>query len=355
MRLLAALVLAGLAGLGGGYLWYGAAMTSPVGEAGDAVVLTLYGGATWDDAAGELAGEGLNPHPLFFGLRARQRGKRVALKEGAYRFERTWTPDQIMDVLAEGPKEKDDGIKRWQIIPGHNIWQANRRMKRLEAGGDLLTLASDAALMRRLKLPTPRERPKNARTLLEGYLYPDTYHLDRETPTAEAGIGMATRRFRKVFDALKIKHARSYARLMAEYRFTDHDFVTLASLIEKEVVVASEAPHVAGVFYNRLKRRQRLETDPTLVYAPDTYDAVPAPRHRKDRTNRYNTYAYAGLPPGPICNPASNALEAALAPEKTDHIYFVAMRDGSGRHIFSKTHDEHRKNIEKYLIKPRSF
>ncbi len=130
---------------------------------------------------------------------------------------------------------------------------------------------------------------------------------------------------------------------------SEHELIVLASLVEEEVRAAAEAPRVAGVFYNRLAASMRLETDPTLMYHPQRVAQQPRPTHRRDRANPYNTYAIAGLPPGPICSPGRGALEAVLRPERHDYLYFVSRRDAQGRHAFARTLAEHRANIERYL------
>jgi UPF0755 protein len=137
--------------------------------------------------------------------------------------------------------------------------------------------------------------------------------------------------------------------LRARYGVTARDVITLASLVEKEAADRAEGPRIAGVFYNRLAAGMRLQTDPTLVYHPDRFGAKPTPAHRRDRSNPYNTYAFDGLPPGPICNPGPAALRAALQPERHDLLYFVARRDGSGRHAFARTYAEHRGNVQRFL------
>tara|TARA_B100000900_G_C20112147_1_gene526355 strand:- start:125 stop:529 length:405 start_codon:yes stop_codon:yes gene_type:complete len=130
---------------------------------------------------------------------------------------------------------------------------------------------------------------------------------------------------------------------------TDHDFLTLASLVEKEVAYLPEAPMIAAVFYNRLVKKMKLQTDPTMVYSPSTWREKPSPEFRRDTRNPYNTYAHSGLPPGPICSPGPRALEAVLMPAKTTALFFVAKRDGEGRHVFAESLDEHRANIRRYL------
>ncbi|NCT41220.1 MAG: endolytic transglycosylase MltG [Alphaproteobacteria bacterium] len=133
------------------------------------------------------------------------------------------------------------------------------------------------------------------------------------------------------------------------------DVLTLASIIEKETGVAGERAQVAGVFINRLNRGIPLQTDPTVIYAitkgvhkNDGKGPLGRRLLRKDLDydSPYNTYKYAGLPPGPIANPGKASIEAALNPEAHDYIYFVA--DGSGGHSFAKTLREHNNNVAKW-------
>ncbi len=341
--------LALLAGAGAAtWLWFDHAMTAPIGDA-KPIAIVLEEGATYDHAEEVLTYHGLNPHPLLFNLRSRQRGVRGPLRAGQYDLNASMSPDQIMDALASGPDVILQAVAlKLQVIPGENIWQVAQKLQALGIQ-DTLQRAADPALVRDLKLPAPARLPKGAHTLLEGYVFPDTYHLARNRPTLAKALQKPARQFRKVFTALKVEHAKSYARLMRQHNFTDHDFVTMASLIEKEVRAAAEAPLVAAVFYNRLTAGMMLQTDPTMVYGPKTWQETPSPLFRRDALNAYNTYKINKLPPGPICNPGRNALAAALAPAASKAVYFVAMRDGTGKHAFAETLEEHRANVVRYL------
>jgi UPF0755 protein len=117
--------------------------------------------------------------------------------------------------------------------------------------------------------------------------------------------------------------------------------VSLASIVEKESGVKSEGPTIASVYLNRLKRGMRLQADPTVIYALKRDGKWTGTLYRSDYNydSPYNTYMYEGLPPGPICNPGLNALKAAVAPARTDYLYFVAV--ASGGHRFSRTFEEH--------------
>ena len=167
---------------------------------------------------------------------------------------------------------------------------------------------------------------------LEGYLFPDTYRFSRHT-TPDMMVAAMTRRFAQVSSRLGLGGPEI------------HRVVTMASLIEREVHVPSERALVAGVFENRLRAGMPLQTDPAVVYASMLRGTWTGVIHQSElhSDSPYNTYAHAGLPPGAICNPGVSSLKAALAPQKTEFLYFVANADGSTR--FAKTLQEHNGNV----------
>jgi UPF0755 protein len=170
---------------------------------------------------------------------------------------------------------------------------------------------------------------------LEGYLYPDTYHLTKDDGAANV-ITMQTRRFKEVWKALGGERLDEAARRRT---------VILASLVEKEAAIAAERPLIAGVFANRLRLGMPLQSDPTVLYGV-TSQTRPITRTDLERSTPYNTYVIAGLPAGPIANPGRESLSAALAPAKTDFLYFVAKNDGS--HQFSTTLAAHNSAVQQY-------
>ncbi|MGE5707225.1 MAG: endolytic transglycosylase MltG, partial [Bacteroidota bacterium] len=162
---------------------------------------------------------------------------------------------------------------------------------------------------------------------LEGYLFPDTYYLARGSNDLRL-IEVMLKRFSQV--ALPAWKNRATKHL------SFHEVITLASIVEREARIPSERPLIAGVFLNRLKIRMPLGSDPTVEYALG--------RHQNEKglslrdiqvASPYNTYKYAGLPPGPIACPGLASIQAVLHPESTSYLYFVARGDGS--HHFSKT------------------
>jgi UPF0755 protein len=129
-----------------------------------------------------------------------------------------------------------------------------------------------------------------------------------------------------------------------------HQVVTLASLVEKETGLVNERPMVASVFTNRLRLNMPLQCDPTTVYAALLENRYNGVIHKSDlaSANPYNTYAHAGLPPGPIANPGAPSLKAVLDPAADAYLYFVAKADGSGGHHFSSTLAEHEKAVAEF-------
>lgn len=179
---------------------------------------------------------------------------------------------------------------------------------------------------------------------LEGFLYPDTYKLPSDGVTPERVIQIMLDRFAQV--ALPI-----YEQGKNQTKLNLLEWTTLGSIVEKEAVVAQERERIAGVFTERLRRGMKLETDPTVEYGlgiqqtadqPLTYAQVKMP-------SPYNTYLNPGLPPTPIAAPGKESLQAALYPEKTEYLFFVARYDGT--HVFSKTLAEH--EAAKNLIRQR--
>jgi UPF0755 protein len=172
---------------------------------------------------------------------------------------------------------------------------------------------------------------------LEGYLFPETYRMPRGL-SAEAVARVLVEHFLDVWRELEPR-ARDANLSMREV-------VTLASIIEKETGAPHERPLIASVFLNRIARRMRLETDPTVIYGIPNFDGNIRRRHLEDTTNPYNTYVIPALPPGPIASPGRAALEAVLAPADSDYLFFVSRNDGT--HIFSKTYREHVAAVNRY-------
>mgnify|MGYP002780709604 FL=1 len=181
----------------------------------------------------------------------------------------------------------------------------------------------------------PTTKPIEGYPRLEGYLFPDTYQLPLDTSIQPTTIiRLMLNRFEQV--ALPI-----YQRLAGKSKLTLAEFITLASIVEREAVVPTERSRIAGVFYNRLRQSMPLGSDPTVEYAfgiKQTPDR-PLTFAQVEQPSPYNTYVTPGLPPAPIASPGKLSLEATANPENTDYLYFVARYDGT--HVFSRTLQEH--------------
>ena len=168
---------------------------------------------------------------------------------------------------------------------------------------------------------------------LEGFLFPDTYVVTRST-SARRIVETMLANFRRHFTPDMRARAQAIG-------LSEREAVTLASIVQKETSLDREEPLIAGVYWNRLRQRMRLQADPTVAYALKRDGKWTGTLFRSDYgyESPFNTYLVDGLPPGPICNPGLDALKAAVSPARTDFLYFVA--DRAGRHTFSRTFQEH--------------
>lgn len=178
---------------------------------------------------------------------------------------------------------------------------------------------------------------------LEGYLFPETYHFPKGAAAAEILSSMVAQ-FKNIFGPEERRRA-------AEIGMTPRQVVVLASLIEKETGRPEEKPLVSAVFHNRLRIGMKLECDPTVIYALKREGKYNGRLLKKDLLfdSPYNTYRYPGLPPGPICNPGKESIEAALSPAAADYLFFVA--DHESGHVFSRTLRDHQRAVRAYRRK----
>jgi UPF0755 protein len=274
--------------------------------------------------AQKLADAGVVRYSPQFWL-ARAIHPRTTLQAGEYRFERAASVAEVFSRLARG----DVFYVSFTVPEGSSMFDIARLLESegIMPGQEFLQAAEDPA--------TIRDVAPNARTL-EGFLFPSTYRVGHFT-TAAALCQMMTGQFRK-----------EWKKLMPDQSDAT-ETVTLASLIEKETGIAAERPLVASVFTNRLRLGMTLDCDPTVIYAALLENRYRGVIHRSDLDNKnpYNTYQHAGLPPGPIANPGASSLTAALHPEETEFLYFVAKPGGDG-HVFSSNLAAHDKAVQNY-------
>ena len=215
-------------------------------------------------------------------------------------------------------------IEGWQIEDIANELSARLGLNKHQ----LIKLTRDSLFIRELGLNVPH---------LEGYLLPNTYHLYWGISEKKV-LSFLVERTLAIFTP-------EVQQQLKKLKMTKHQVLTLASIIEGEVIFDDEREIVSSVYHNRLRRRIKLQADPTIQYI---LDGPPRRLLLKDLQidSPYNTYKYYGLPPGPISNPGEKSIHAAIYPADTDFIYFVAK--GDGRHTFSKTAAEHRQAKAKF-------
>ena len=179
----------------------------------------------------------------------------------------------------------------------------------------------------------------------EGRFYPDTYYISRGVTDTE----LLSRAYDEMAVILQEEWQQREENLPLK---SAYEALILASIVEKESAIAEERPLIAGLFTNRLRKKMRLQTDPTVIYGIENYDGNIRFRDlRKDTP--YNTYTRNGLPPTPIALPGREAIHATLHPDKTKYLYFVAYGDGSGKHVFSTNLKDHEKAVDLYQRKKR--
>jgi UPF0755 protein len=258
-------------------------------------------------------------------------GQARDLKAGEYRFDQPMTAFQVIDKIARG-----DVYRR--LITFREGLTLLEKAKIYQDGGfgaaaDFEKAARNAASIQDLD-PQADD--------LEGYLFPETYTLRRDTP-ASALVAQMVALFKKNFGPTLQEAAKAQGLSVREA-------VTLASLVEKETAVAEERPIVAAVYLNRKRLRMPMQADPTVIFALVKAGQYDGNLRREDLQfdSPYNTYRYPGLPPGPIAAPGRASLEAAVNPASVDYLYFVSKNDGS--HVFARTLDEHNRNVQQWQV-----
>jgi UPF0755 protein len=309
------------------------ALTVPENPEGTASVFEIGLGESVGTIATRLRQQGLIRDAAAFRLYLVYAGLDREIQAGKYEINPRQNAMEIGKVLQDStPKQVD-----FPILPG---WRVEEIAASLKTSGLSIRKEDfvDAVLH-------PGERvPKDWPEIqsLEGFLFPDVYHVDRGIGT-DALIKTFVSQFNeKVNDDLRTGFDRQGLNLAQA--------VTLASIIQRESVVAEEDPLIASVFYNRLNSGMKLDSDASVQYAvgfntgQNSWWTNPLSNADLGFNSPYNTYVYSGLPPGPICNPGIEALQAVAHPAQTPYFYFRARCDGSGKHNFVATYEEQLQN-----------
>jgi UPF0755 protein len=294
------------------------------------------------DLASRLVSAGVISSPRLFALWVWATGGARNVIEGVHLLTDDASPREVMARLE---RRGFTGSVRVTLPEGWTRFEIARRLqdKRVVPLRAFLDATTDEALLRELGVLGDSA---------EGFLFPATYDLALDSDARDV-VRRLKREFDRRWDIASRGHSASLTDVMTSANLSIRDVVTLASMIEKEAAVDDERPLVASVFLNRLRdpafRPKHLECDPTASYgclavperaascAGFTGKATAAIEH--DPGNPYSTYTHEGMPPGPIANPGSKSLDAAMAPALTRYFFFVAK--GDGRHTFSETYDAH--------------
>lgn len=312
-----------------GALYFGYFLVSPSGTEKGEEIFVVEKGSGLRTVATQLEERGLIKGRNLFMLWAYVKGGARDIKAGEYSFNQSMAPVKILHMLTSGAVKTysftvPEGLAAEQIadlLERRNL--VNKR--------DFLYLVHDKNLVTSYNVDGQS---------LEGYLFPDTYVISGGMGARDL-IDLMVNRFWEVFSSLVRKQ---------KLAMPVKDIVTLASIVEKETGLAEERSVIASVFLNRLKKKMRLESDPTVIYGLKDFNGD---LKRKDlrSANPYNTYIHRGLPPGPIANPGREALKAVINPAETNYLYFVSKNDGS--HHFSSNLREHNRAVYKYQKRRR--
>jgi peptidoglycan lytic transglycosylase G len=326
---LVALAIAGVAT----YRWVTSVYTAtgPLDEVARVVVAP---GASVRGVLNQLGKRGVLAEPRAVDLYLRTHGLQPKIKAGTYDVPAHASPADVLKMLEQG----NVVLEQLTVVEGSTFADLRRALEKHPAVDVTLRGKSDAQVM--AAIGHDNEFP-------EGRFFPDTYRFAAHTTDTEI---------------LKLAYA-SMTRVLAEAwgqrreelpLHTPYEALKLASIVEKETGLPAERPRIAGVFISRLRAGMRLQTDPTVIYGlGDKYDGDIRTRDLSTDTP-YNTYTRAGLPPTPIALPGRESVLAAVKPEETGALFFVATGDGTGAHYFSKTLEEHNEAVRRYLARIRN-
>lgn len=309
-------------------VWYLVLLRLPAGKGVHVYALTVPKGAHFSEIARELEQAGVIRSSLHLRLVGRLRGLGRRMQVGDYRISSSMLPAEILTKLANG---QTDACK-FTLPEGYSMYQAAELLEKKGIFGKqkFLDACTNQELLQGLQL--------HAKTA-EGYLFPSTYQIGFQMD-AKGLVTEMVREFRS-----RTAHLDA---LMETSGLSQRQLVILASLVEREAMLAEEKPLIASVFLNRLRIGMPLQSDPTAIYGVKVFGGT-VTKQDLQRRSSYNTYQIKGLPPGPIGNPGLEALTAVLQPAKTDYLYFVARKNGT--HQFSRTLSEHNLGVNRFLKK----
>lgn len=296
------------------------------------IIYELQSGKSFMAISNELEKLNIVTHAKLFSWYAKLKGQRNQIKAGEYLLNTNMTPDLVLQVITSGKSIE----KPFTVAEGLNIFEIAELIEKTGKASreDFLLLIKDKKFIQQV-LGEDVES-------LEGYLFPETYMMNKKTTIKEL-VQQMVQRFKIVFsEVYQVQNDMPVP-------LSKKEIIILASIVEKETGASSERPTIASVFFNRISKKMKLQTDPTIIYGK----ALKTGKYeinitRQDLTEEtsYNTYVIPGLPPGPIANPGKEAILAVLHPAKTDYLFFVSKNDGT--HIFSTDLKNHSNAVNQF-------
>ena len=333
MKKLVALILAlGFLVVGGGAVYGVLFVTTSAGDSTETTLFEVPPGSSFSKISYQLQQKGIIRNARLFSLYARLTGSTTSLHIGEYKLSPSMTPGEILIVLAEGKSV----VHQITFPEGYNLYEMKLALNNrwTGKGDEFLKAARDKELIKEL---LGRDAVS-----LEGYLFPDTYSLTKHTTVKEL-IRLMVKRFDKTYEEIVSQSSK--------LKMEKHDHVTFASVVEKETGAPEERPLISSVFHNRLRKKMKLQSDPTIIYGHwvKTGEYLKNIRRKHIRApSDHNTYTVKALPVGPVSNPGRESLIAALNPVESEYIFFVSRNDGT--HVFSKTLKEHNAAVREWQL-----
>lgn len=326
--------LLAIAGMIIGFLFYlnNSYYNKPLGNGKNIQTFEVNTGESFQSIVVRLEERKLIDQGWILNLLARFYGLRGKMRAGEYSLNDRQSPHEILKILSGGKSI----TYPFTITEGMNFYEVASLYESKGFGikENFINVCQDVELLERILGVRLNH--------CEGYLYPETYNFERKT-TAKQMIEVMLKTFVKKYDSVaKGRNLGGWSR---------HQITTFASLIEKETGADFERPIIASVFYNRLSKKMRLQTDPTVLYGILMETGIaPINITKKDLTTPtpYNTYTIYGLPPGPIANPGEEALKAVFEPQQTEFLFFVSKNDGT--HEFTVDYQNHSEAVKKYQL-----
>jgi UPF0755 protein len=295
--------------------------------------ITVPQGAALNHVSNLLFDKGIIKSKIWFNYKAKQDAVDRSIKPGTYVFSPHITLEEIFEILLKGTAETPVILT---IPEGFTLYQIAQRVESLGFGTleDFIETTKEYGESKEYAF-----NEENLYYIMEGYLYPDTYYF-----TQNQTLWEVVDRLAKQMESIITEEYNNRAEALG---LTTHEVLTIASLIEREAYNDNEKNTISGVIHNRLKINMPLQIDATVIYGRGKgKEHISQVLHSHlQEENPFNTYMVRGLPPGPIASPRKTSIQAALYPEEHNYLYYVLGENG---HIFSKTYEEHLRNVANY-------